>query len=418
MDSYLAEWPMVIAVVVAAGGIYLSQKRTGRSAVKLRAASAIIAVVGVLISLTLMWGGALTRGEVGFALPAIAILVLCVTVVTFTLKSLRPTPANAAGLVAARRRFDVYYFTLIAVFSVLVPYGIGYWFGSFAGTELKMPWLPMVIAYSAAAIVALALIPVAVMYAIADRRRRAVESGHPMSAEVADHAFKVATREDNRYLYSTMDQSMLGRLIVPGSAAVVAILLPVLGTLLARVQGVNGDSAHRITLICAVVMLMLGVLWFIFDLFIVSAYRDARVSLLFSSLSELQRAKATARVRGLDHRFEDTLDDAHRSIKVLRFGRDGSHELVDVAAIVLLASRSQPIRLEAVHDFYLTPSGVAAAGPLVRHLEDSRLEHGVIEYDVFTPEASQAMYMVAVGADDYIDFPKEVASGITANESR
>jgi len=418
MDSYLAEWPMVIAVVAAAGGFYLSQKRTGQTAAKLRAASAIVAVVGVVISLTLMWGGAVARGELGFALPAIAIFVLCIAVVMFTLKSLRPTPPNAEGLVAARRRFDAYYFTLIAVFSVLVPYGIGYWFGSFAGVELKVPWLPMVIAYSAAAVVVLALIPVAVMYAIADRRRRAVESGHPMSAEVADHAFKMATQEDNRYLYSTMDRGMLSRLIVPGAAAFCAILLPVFGAMLSSVQGVNVESTLVITQICSVVLLMLGVLWFIFDLFIVAAYRDARVSLLFSSLSELQRAKATARVRGLEHRFEDTLDDAHRSVKVLRFDRDGSHELVDVAAIVLLASRSEPATIEAVHDIYLTLNGMRAAGPLVRQLEDSRLEHGVIEYDVFIPGSGTVIYLVAAGADDYVDFPEAVAERMSSKEAR
>ncbi len=159
--------------------------------------------------------------------------------------------------------------------------------------------------------------------------------------------------------------------------------------------------------------------------FLVPTIRDAKNELLLSALSAEQRlhwaAQAVPAIAGL-HRFPGRLADPRRSVRVLTITEAGEVLLEQIAAGDLYLERSEPLDDSAddysddlFDDVDEDGGQLRVEGErILRVLRALAEDAGDRQFDLFAPEYSTPAHIVAVGADDYLDFPEDLARRLIA----
>ncbi len=401
------------------------------------------AVAGLTIygSILVLWTSpnVLQKGWLVFPLwvaPVLLVLLVAQVVVAFR----SPAPASR-GSVFSRPPTSLLGLAVAAVSSVLIGYALGWMIGQMGTQFLKTDeFLTTILCIAGAVIAAAAMTPVLVIrLRAAAQHRRVIDSDQPMSYEVVDHAMKVAGRSAlQSYSSSTTTIWILGGVLLIG---VTMLIVPMIWRLIQTLPGGTGADGSEIKPVIPdflsgavgpilVVVLFAGMIFALVNVFCVPLYQEATRELAFAGLTDEQREEAVHRLfrTPIAHRFASKLRGAGRTIRVLTIRGDGTVITETLPGTELLKQESSPLYLEEGED-------EPAAGDELENIDELELsdeERNIIDvmrrihdrlddpahahlglknFDVFERGREQ-LHIVAVGDDDYQDFPDEITQDI------
>ncbi|MFH8253275.1 hypothetical protein ACH3VR_23110 [Microbacterium sp. B2969] len=437
MDSMWSIAPMYLAAgMVLVGMIYGRRHPGSQRARRLMAfllVGALVLCAGTV--LVTMGRAIIVDGATGLIVPLVLIVTLMVLSSITALKGLQPRPATTTADEHEGRKWSARLTLTVAVFVALMAYGAGFLAGYWI-SQLKpeLEGMNLILGTASAVVVGLTLVPWVVVKYRAARRRRAVAIGHPASAEGVEHVMKKATAarlaaDLGSYSFNP------SRVVIFGGLSIVAILaLPALVQLLfttvdklprdsssssgiASIQpSIDYATMQTIAIACALLLVLAGLIGYMLTPLLL----DVRVEYQLAALSPQQRLQWESEQRSEfhgGHAFPLKLMDADRSIRVLTVTAAGDVQLEQLPAGTLLRMRSQPVLapsdaeqadLEFVEDL---DEGLQSVSRVLLSLQEHM---GSREFDLFGEEPASTLHIVAVGADDYLDFPEDLAAKLIA----
>lgn len=431
MDSLWAYIPIYIA-----GGLFLagtSYQRRHPDSERARKIMAVLLVVAVVLcagTTIVNMGRSILAGGTGLIVPLVLILALMLITVVMGLAGLRPRPETTVAAEANSRRTSTRFVAMGAIIVALMAYGVGFGAGSLM--RLRNPDLvdmPLILGTVGVLVVAVCLIPWGVVKFRAAARRHAVASGHPSSPEVIEHVMSKVTAARLNDAVSDYGFSPFRPLIFGALAVLSVVMTPLIMQLvLTQLSSIEGEDVTPIDLTLLQVIsfgFAAVIVWvLLISYLLVPVLRGARTEYLLAALSDEDRLKWEAKLRATKtapHRFPSRLVDPTRSIRVLTITEAGTVRLERMPAGDLLEEHSEPLlpadRPGAFDDSDDEDLSFEDLEPheqkMVRVLEVLYDRPDGREFDVFEHEYSRVLHVVEVGADDYRDFPEDLAKDLT-----
>lgn len=434
MDSLWTYLPVYLAGGLFIVGIVYERRHPGTERAR-RLMSILLGVALVLCFGTVLvnMGRAILDGATGLIIPLVLITALMLLSAITTFKGLRPRPATTTDAEQEGRRSSVRVTLTLVVFVALMAYGAGflagYWI-TLLNPELE--GMTLTLGTASVGIVALTLVPWAIAKYRTALRRRAVTNGHPASPEGVEHVMKKATAAR---LAADLNYGSFSpfRPLILGAVAVFAVLItPALMRLVLTTLGeATGEPAsafdfttmQTISIALALLVVLVGLIGYM----LVPVLLEVRVEYQLAALSPQQRMQWEEQRRAgrtPRHRFSTRLTDPNRSIRVLTLTEAGEVRLEQMAAGALLRERSlapdevfgdEPADVDdAIEDFIDFDAASDAEKSLLRVLDLLRVHMEDHDLDIFEPEHGREVHLVEVGADDYLDFPEDLAAKLIA----
>jgi len=431
MDSQWAYTPIYIAAgLFLAGSIYQRRHPDSERARKILAVLLIVAVVLCAGTTILNMGRSILAGATGLIVPLVLIVALMLITVVMGLAALRPRPETTVAAEADSRKYSTRFVAISVLIVALMAYGVGFGAGHFMSLiNPDLVDMPLILGTVGALGVVACLIPWGVVKYRAAVRRRAVANGHPSSPEVIEHVMAKVTAARLNDAVSDYGFSPL-RPFIFGALAVLAVVTTplIMQLVLTQLSTIEGEDVAPIdlTLLQVISFGVAAVLvWTLLTSYmLVPVLRGARTEYLLAALSDEDRLKWEAKVRATKtapHRFPSRLIDPTRSIRVLTITESGTVRLERMPAGDLLQEHSEPL-LPAEHPAIFDDSDDEDLSfedlepheqKMIRVLEALYDRPDGREFDVFEHEYSRVLHVVEVGADDYRDFPEDLAKDLT-----
>lgn len=426
MDSLLFYVPLYLGLGFAIFGIFYRRRHPDSPrGLRVMILSFTVALIACLGTSAVSLGTQIADGATGLIVPLLLMAVLGLLSLLTVRRALRGKPSTTEAAEHAERRSSARMTLILATIAALPAYGAGYG----AGTWLMViypnaPQLNLILGVAAASAVVLALVPWVVVEIRAAARRRAVANGHPASPEIVEHVMTKAkvARLDSLMGYG---QSPYRTVIFGGIAvfailalpAIMQILVTQLETLSGTASSIDMSLVQAISIVVVLVAIVAGlIVWFL-----VPTLREANTELLLSALSPEQRLRWAVRANPAlagRHRFPDRLTDPRRSIRVLTIGESGVVVLEEIPAGDLLLEHSESLD-GSDDEGYLEDLVDDDGQPDVEDVKILRVLIALVNaaghqrFDIFELEHSrQGVHVVAVGDDDYLDFPEDLARSL------
>lgn len=431
MDSLWTYLPIYLAGgLFLAGTFYQRRHPDSERARKILAVLLIVAVVLCAGTTIVNMGRSILAGGTGLIVPLVLIVALMLITVVMGLASLRPRPETTVAAEADSRRSSTRFVAMGAIIVALMAYGVGfgagYWMSLLNSDLVDMP---LILGTVGVLVVAACLIPWGVVKIRAAARRRAVAGGHPSSPEVIEHVMSKVTAARLNAAVSDYGFSPLRPFIFGSLAVLTVVMTPLIMQLvLTQLSSIEGEDVAPIdlTLLQVISFGVAAVLvWVLLvSYLLVPVLRGARTEYLLAALSDEDRLKWEAKLRATKtapHRFPSRLIDPTRSIRVLTITESGTVRLERMPAGDLLEEHSEPL-LPAEHPAVFDDSDDEDLSfedlepheqKMIRVLEALYDRPDGREFDVFEHEYSRVLHVVEVGADDYRDFPEDLAKDLT-----
>ena len=428
MDSLWTYLPVYLAGGLFIVGAVYQHRHPGTE--RARRFMAILLMVALVLCfgtvLVNMVRAIFVEGAIGLIIPLVLIVALGILSSITAFKALRPRPATTTVSESEGRKSSARVTLMLAVIVALMAYGAGFFAGYWI-TQLKpeLEGMNLILGAVSVALVALTLVPWGIVkYRAALRRHRAAH-GHPASSEGVEYVMKKATAarlasDLNYYSFSPY------RPLILGAVAVFAVLMmPALLRLVFSLQGDSGEgpapsfdfaTLQVVSIAFALLLVLVGLVGYM----LAPILLEVRVEYQLAALSPAQRlqwesAQRSERLR--EHQFPRKLADPDRSLRVLTVTAAGEVLLEQLPAGTLLRMHSEPVTdpseseladLEFLDDL---DSGLQS---VARVLLSLREHMGSREFDLFGEEPASTLHIVAVGADDYLDFPDDLAAKLIA----
>lgn len=432
MDSLWASIPIYLAGgLFLAGMFYQRRHPDSERARKILSVLLIVAVVLCAGTVVVNMGRSILAGGTGLIIPLVLIVVLMLITVVMGLASLRPRPETTVTAEADSRKYSTRVVAMGAIIVALLAYGVG--FGAGYWMSILNPDLvdmPLILGTVGVLVVGACMIPWGVVKFRAAARRRAVAGGHPSSPEVIEHVMAKVTAARLNDAVSDYGFSPLRPFIFGSLAVLTVVMTPLIMQLvLTQLSEIEGDDVAPIdlTLLQVISFGFAAVLVWVLLLsyLLVPVLRGARTEYLLSALSDEDRLKWEAQLRATKtapHRFPSRLVDPNRSIRVLTITESGTVRLERMPAGDLLEEHSEPLlpadRPGIFDDSDDEDLSFEDLRPneqkIIRVLEALYDRPDRREFDVFEHEYSRVLHVVEVAADDYRDFPEDLAKDLTA----
>lgn len=431
MDSLWAYIPIYIAGgLFLAGTFYQRRHPDSERARKILAALLVVAVVLCAGTTIVNMGRSILAGGTGLIVPLVLIVALMLITVVMGLASLRPRPETTVAAEADSRRSSTRFVAMGAIIVALMAYGVGYGAGSWMSLlNSDLVDMPLILGTVGALGVAACLIPWGVVKFRAAARRRAVANGHPSSPEVIEHVMSKVTAARLNDAVSDYGFSPFRPLILGALAVLSVVMTPLIMQLvLTQLSSIEGEDVTPIDLTLLQVIsfgFAAVIVWvLLISYLLVPVLRGARTEYLLAALSDEDRLKWEAKLRATKtapHRFPSRLVDPTRSIRVLTITEAGTVRLERMPAGDLLEEHSEPLlpadRPGVFDDSDDEDLSFEDLEPheqkMIRVLEALYDRPDGREFDVFEHEYSRVLHVVEVGADDYRDFPEDLAKDLT-----
>lgn len=423
MDSLWTYLPVYLAGGLFIVGIVYERRHPGSERAR-RLMSILLGVALVLCFGTVLvnMGRAILDGATGLIIPLVLITALMALSAITTFKGLQPRPATTTDAEQEGRRSSVRGTLTLVVFVALMAYGAGFLAGNWI-SQLKpeLEGISLTLGAASVGVVAIALVPWAIVKYRAALRRRAVANGHPASPEGVEHVMKkaAAARLAADLNYGSFTPF---RPLILGAVAVFAVLMaPALMRLVSTMLGeTTGEptsafdfaTIQTISIVLALLVVLVGLIGYM----LVPVLLEVKVEYQLAALSPQQRLQWEGEQRSehlAEHQFPRKLADPDRSIRVLTVTASGDVQLEQRAAGTLLRMHSEPVpdpEETELADLDFLDDLDSGLQSVARVLLSLREHMGSREFDIFGDEPGVTFHIVAVGEDDYLDFPDDLAA--------
>lgn len=433
MDSLWGYVPIYLAAgLFLAGSIYQRRHPDSDRARKILSVLLIVAVILCAGAVFVNMGKSILAGATGLIVPLVLMVALMLIAMVMGFASLRRRPETTVAVEAYSRKYSTQFVAIAAIIVALMVYGVGYGAGYWMSLlKPDLADMPLILGTSGALGVAACLIPWGAVKYRAAARRRTVANGHPSSPEVIDHVMTKVTAARLDDAVSEYGFSPFRPLVFGGVAVFAVVVTPlIMQLLIPQLSAIEGESAAPID-IRLLQVVSFGVaavlVWsLLVSHFLLPVLRGVWTEYLLAALSAGDRLKWEAKLRATKtapHRFPSRLVDPTRSIRVLTITESGAIRLERMPAGDLVREHSEPLR-PGEHPAFFDDSDEDLSfedlepneQKMVRVLEALHDRPDGREFDIFEHEDSSVLHVVEIGADDYRDFPEDLARELSSTE--
>lgn len=428
MDTLWTYFPICIALGLFLTGMLYQRRHPdserARSVMLVLAVSAVL-ICGVQGVIALGWWVFVERVP-GMFVPLVLLVVLIAFISTAMFSLIQPRPVTTAAVRSADRSSMTRFAIAASLVVALLAYGIGYFAGDWAGRlNSGMPDLALPGGILGLLVVVASMVPWFVLKCLAARRRHIAENALPASAEVIDRVMEEVAEaqldERSFYSYSPL-RPIITWCVAVLLGGVLLFLIPLIPAWISDATG-EESSVNSGFVQVGIVAMAAVIAWILLvTFFLLPLLRGARSEYLAAALSDGDRLRGEAKLlrESAQHRFEARLTDPNRSIRVLTISGSGTVRLEQKPAGDLLWEYSSPLagdEDDEAEDDVDFPLDDLTRGDqsIVRVLVALYDRGGEYEFDIFEARYGSEVHIVAVGADDYRDFPQDLAQDLTVS---